>query len=1074
MRPNVAWICDRMLPEAVSSLDWWIWLVVGIIFGLGVQWLAETLIFRRQLVEQKIKADSQLADCQAELSRARLNFERMQVQSTARSSEFSTAIQARNSLQAALDAREQEVASLNAQLNKARADYMNRHRSQSLLEKKLADAQAQLKYLQNTLDTVHRERTALLAQVNNFQEDATSMTRMIKDLQKDRENLARDTAQLRSHMESTQTAAHTSAGITKIVEAELHETPPGKNGSAPPETVLNQVQVLREQLTALQTEHDAAQSSKAEIEKHLAGLRAQYAASLHDLNDWRSRFDELDKSHQQDKQENDGLRDQLAAMTAQNDQLRAGLSTLDSQVQSATTAAVQALEEDKRKLSAQLEKARFDLDALRATRAAIEIEHDKANQRLVAMQNQLDDSTTKAAMLSQQIRELETSHAAADNARSAIEKAFAELNFQYQAALRELASLRTAHTQLEQEDRREKVEREALLQQIATLTQDGEKAINALNTLSMERSDLAARFANLSDELGLARARYQTAYNDYTAIAEELAMVKYKHGAEFAAKARVEHDRELLEHELQTMREQLDTLQTDFSARLDERVRESSELNQRLTASICEREQVIIARDQLENELAELGAQFENLSQMLETLRGQLASQQAKHETVVSERSRLADQLNSVQAQLIKLETDSAALQNDKDALAREVGTLQSQLDVTTAEFTLLRVQNDSSLQELSRVRSEHSSAIEDISALQTQNDTTAQELTRLRAEHESAVEQLTTSRAQNDASIAELARLRGEHESAREQLTAVHAKHQAALDELSALHAQHESTAARLSRLQTQNDSTVQELMAVRAENDAAAQRLVETQNQRENIERSLNDLHQQFVEKERAYAELQNEQRTMLEQLAVARGMEQERAELTAQLDAAQSDLAALREQLAALKSQLEAADRANTTLQTELDALRTKLDSVRAELDASNTARVATEQELNTFKNQVAQLRPELENAVRSRGAIEQALGITRDRVRDLDRDVKRERAQRDSYLDQIATLTSGANATAQTIRELQRDKDDLASQLYEIRTLYAELQADVGTNRSKPFTLESSPEPPATDKDKKPQG
>lgn len=887
------------LLQAFQLLDWWIWLLVGFAVGLAVLYLAETQIFRRQLIRDKDKTEKLLTESHAELARARLNFERVQVQSNSRVGEFNAAVQARNSLQAALDAREQQVASLSAQLKQARADYLNLHRNEGLLDKKLSDAHAQARYLQDNLEGVQNERSALLAQLGNYQEDIASMANMIKELQRDREKLVSEALERRNAASGTRGGATPGDETPGYREREYDRTAPGTNGKGYRDDSTGEVDNLRSQLATLRTEHDAAQEGRAAIEKQLATLRGEHAARLQELDDWRARFDALEQEHRQlAAEQQDLVEKQSSAPRLEDPQV---------------TARVGALQEANGVLDARLQQARFDLDAVRASRAALEIEHDKAKQRLADLQMQLESATAGHTNLAQRLSELETNHTAAQTARADLEAQFAGLDSNYRSALSELDDLRTAQVKLQAQYRNAASDKETSDQKLAQLAAEAERAAAAFATLHKEREQLDSQMAQVRDERQQLESRFLTLAREHETGVAALA----------AARDSFEHEQVLY-----------------ASARR----RETGQ----------------------EDELAGL-----------------------KH----------------------------------------RAGTRHATLD--RAADARLRLERD----------------------------------------HGALVQQLAVL----ESALAERER---ERASLGEQLAGLQAEHASATNAHHALRTEYESAAEHRRQLEISLNQLEPQLLAAQTERDALA-------SDKQSFERELADLRT-------GHDETLKEREGLLQQLERARAVEQEKQALTTQLQAVSRDLEQLHQANAGFRAEVEQLNQANAGFQAEVEQQRTGLASLRGELDSAARNRAAAEQQVNALKSQIEQLgaqlesstrahsdtaqqlngvrdqathlRGELDDAVRARGMLEQALNLTRERMRDLERDVKRERAQRDSYLEQITTLTDGATHASQTIRELQKDKDELADLLYQARTLNADLQSQAATTLRRAYAADNAQSPP----------
>lgn len=463
------------LVQAFGLLDGWIWLLLGFVIGLAVWWAADTLFFRKKLLQAKLKTEAQLDECQAELSRARLNVERVQVQSNARAGEFNAAVQARNSLQTALNARERQVASLSAQLQQARTDFVKLHRTQIALEKKLNEAYRQLKYLQTNLEGAQNERSALFAHLNNYQEDAASMADMIRELQRDREKLIAEAAQLRPRAEAHRTAPPDLAPLHTARDFD-GTSAPGRNSNEPTHGQPGEIETLHAQWTTLRAEHDAAQQGRAAIEKQLESLRAQHASTLRELAEWRTRFGALDQAHRQATAERDNLAQQLPA------------SPPPAEAQATSRAT--AVDEEKRSLAAQLQQARLELDAARASRAALEIEYDKSKKRLSDLQAEVDQSAARHEQVRNQLAQLQTHHETLIAHRARLEQELHDLEQRHDGMQSERDALADQNQSLEQELANVRAQSE-------TATQDLDAVRAARELLDLELGQMRGQFAEL-------------------------------------------------------------------------------------------------------------------------------------------------------------------------------------------------------------------------------------------------------------------------------------------------------------------------------------------------------------------------------------------------------------------------------------------------------------------------------------------------------------------------------------------------------------------------------------------------
>lgn len=671
---------------------------------------------------------------------------------------------------------------------------------------------------------------------------------------------------------------------------------------------------------ARKREAEAAQQQAYSDMEQLTGNLERLQDERTSLLDRMSEIEGLDKQLQarlaKAERELIGERERAESATASVEELSERLADeVERREQDRRDHAVERgeLKEEMTALHLELEQARADLEELQ--------------DRLVA---QGDAGQTDVDALQRELAEARAARDAALAQQAADSKTAAAV----MAAAQEAATVEARRWQAEL-DRLEAAQAETAQQQAAAD--------------AAGRDDLQRQLAQLRE----AHAQLEQAHATVTAQAQTQAAQS-----------------EQLRDELHAAREQLETVQREGAAALEQAGAHNSDLEGRLGERQAELDSTAARLAGAVQALAEARERAEQAGSGQAQLQAQVEALQADAQ---AERERLEVQQSALQHRLdeqsARAEQATTALAEAREQAANELGAERSELEQLRSEHAgvqqALVSQRDAALVEQQALQTRIRDLEADRGAVERDGQA---EIERVRAERDALAAQLGEQAQQAELGLAR------EREQAASALDALRKQQQEEIDRLNQQLAAHNADVMREqserdARLAEQDERLVQ-LQAAREQDaqalDAANARLVELQAE---LERLHNDAtsREQALRDERDTA---NAALAALQQEFAARNAAQDDAGQAAeQVRAAlQSERDALAAQLAELQSgQLQQAEQVEQALlaeRAEVERLQTQLREHDAQADADRTAAAAQAAEVERLGAALAGLQGQLE--------------------------------------------------------------------------------------------------------------
>lgn len=574
---------------------------------------------------------------------------------------------------------------------------------------------------------------------------------------------------------------------------------------------------------------------------------------------------------------------------------------------------------------------------------------------------------------------------------------------------------------------------EATINRLREQEGNAERLARELEASRREAEELRGRGDQLSSELGEARG--------------SLSAAKHRLDELHQAYARLEAEREALHTELHhrkstdTIHKQAGTDQpaTEHISRLE---RESALLQRQLTVERRQAEQLAEARQSLENRIAELMSEREDLRRKFDNLQNEHFNDHARHTAAIAVSTQAAIES---ERRLRELQNRVAELESQLTTARK--GTEGDSLEPTTARIVshnnaLESVDQEQLRAELNQVTRERDQVLAELETIRTSTtsrsaavpENVAKRLIELERDLTTAKSEIVSLDERHAQVVAERDRLRREFERLKGELESAAVEHRTALKSARERLVESQERVAELERkLSAQAaDQREGEVTRTHLDHSLAEQERLSREVQRLVAELArLNasvpaDRDQQIIGLAKASQQLAAEQEKVL---VLTRSL----METLQQADNA-------RERTLELQTSLDQRTSERDRLQQELDRQRAELTNLRlsgggtrlpfTELQPVVEKRDKTLAELEEVRAELAETRERLDESTRARTKLE-ALGNEQARIRSLESELEQLRSENEQRQQMF-------NEARARLVQVSSERDRLAAELAELKS------------------------------------
>eukprot|EP01027_Heterolobosea_sp_BB2_P019756 GEZU01027812.1.p1 GENE.GEZU01027812.1~~GEZU01027812.1.p1 ORF type:complete len:1956 (-),score=1147.30 GEZU01027812.1:298-6141(-) len=916
----------------------------------------------------------------------------------------------KSNLEKTLASKEQFIAELNSKLdakNKAALDLENAKRA----------LEVDLQKVKEDLEEEEKNSAKLRKLKDNLTAEVKELNDRLEDETREKNNLSKAKSQLESELKNLKKVAAEDAKAKAELENEkalLEAEIARLKGELEIERTMRaqleaQRKKLEQQLAELEDQMSDEQSQKSGIESLQKKLRLELEETRHNLDVLTEEKMTLEEAKERTEREVDTLRASLNKKDQLNAELQGQIANLERQLDATKSQASDELDRAKtelekirKKLEAEANELREQLENANNTIAALDKEKAKLMKAAVDAKKSLDTEAKNKASLEETVQRLENELSAA---KAQIVEEQKKANDTQRERRNIEAQLHELQEKLEEEEsNRQRIEsqRKQLLAENQELRAQLDENEEIILSADEAKAAAEAECEKLRRNLKIEKEQKQMLEKQNDIMERELNNLRVTAGEATKVNAeQLEKARKALELELRQANEQL-RAEADSKAKIlnenkkvkQENIDTKKQLNA-VQAKIQEAEERAARAEAALNDYkkqvdAEKAAAQQaeqtvrNLKNQLEEAQERISEMESDHSRQVAKVRRLESEVADLRAQVEDADEIQAELEDARNTYEAKISQLQRELSAARAERDRVEESIDQYKKEVENAKAQ-----------------LAEELNKAKKELSNAKKKLESDNRELQAQVASMKQELVDAQTEVRQSRRVISDLQKQIDNASS----NKDADEQVRRLQ-------QQLNAMKEELNSGNAAKAELERLRKQYKAEIEDLKEQLEEAqskqkraESAKKALENELQDLHDQLDEADGAASEADELRAQLDEKQAQF---RAQLAKANEQISAAEE-------EASKAKRELEAIKKAVEEENQKRAA---EIKKLKQKHQEEIEELEQQVtasRRRSSDASMTNRLQSKIRELERKVADADAARQTAEDAVTKLNSELRKT-----------------------------------------------------------